>query len=54
MIKLSTPFIDGNEHKYVKDCLDTGWISSAGIWSCEVYLLANLQGNPQTKPKSIP
>lgn len=30
MIKLSTPFIDGNEHKYVKDCLDTGWISSAG------------------------
>lgn len=30
MIPLSTPNICGNELKYVKDCLDTGWISSAG------------------------
>ena len=30
MIPLSIPSIDGNEWKYVKDCLDTGWISSAG------------------------
>ena len=30
MIHLSTPNIVGNEWKYVKDCLDTGWISSAG------------------------
>ena len=30
MIKLSTPVIYGNEYKYVKQCLDTGWISSAG------------------------
>ena len=30
MIPLSIPNIDGNEWKYVKDCLDTGWISSAG------------------------
>ena len=30
MIPLSVPNINGNEWKYVKDCLDTGWISSAG------------------------
>lgn len=30
MIPLSVPHLDGNEWKYVKECLDTGWISSAG------------------------
>ena len=30
MIPLSLPNIYGNEWKYVKECLDTGWISSAG------------------------
>ena len=30
MIPLSVPNINGNEWKYVKDCLDTGWVSSAG------------------------
>ncbi len=30
MIPLSVPNITGNEWLYVKDCLDTGWISSAG------------------------
>lgn len=30
MIPLSIPQIQGNEWKYVKDCLDTGWVSSAG------------------------
>ena len=30
MIPLSIPNISGNEWKYVKDCLNTGWISSAG------------------------
>ena len=30
MIPLSVPNISGNEWKYVKDCLNTGWISSAG------------------------
>ena len=30
MIPLSIPNIIGNEWQYVKDCLDTGWISSAG------------------------
>ncbi|MFH1282269.1 MAG: LegC family aminotransferase [bacterium] len=30
MIALSEPNICGNEWKYVKECLDTGWVSSAG------------------------
>ena len=30
MIPLSVPNINGNEWQYVKDCLDTGWVSSAG------------------------
>ncbi len=30
MIPLSVPNISGNELKYLKDCLDSGWISSAG------------------------
>lgn len=30
MIPLSEPYIKGNEWKYVKDCLDSGWVSSAG------------------------
>ncbi len=29
-IALSVPKISGNEWKYVKQCLDTGWVSSAG------------------------
>ena len=32
MIPLSVPNLNGNEWKYVKDCLDTGWISSAGSY----------------------
>jgi perosamine synthetase len=31
-IALSLPNISGNEWKYVKDCLDTGWISSVGSY----------------------
>ncbi len=30
MIPLSIPVIRGNEWKYVKECLDTGWVSSVG------------------------
>ncbi len=30
MIPLSIPEISGNEWAYVKECLDTGWVSSAG------------------------
>lgn len=32
MIPLSIPHLAGNEWKYVKDCIDTGWISSAGAY----------------------
>lgn len=31
-IPLSVPHIAGNEWKYVKDCLDTGWVSSVGSY----------------------
>ena len=30
MIPLSVPLLKGNESKYVQDCIETGWISSAG------------------------
>jgi|TARA_Y100000031_G_C8206919_1_gene379070 aminotransferase in exopolysaccharide biosynthesis len=29
-IPLSVPVVSGNEWKYIKECLDTGWVSSAG------------------------
>lgn len=32
MIPLSVPCLEGNEWKYVEDCLDTGWISSVGAY----------------------
>ena len=32
MIPLSVPHLAGNEWQYVKDCLDTGWVSSAGSY----------------------
>ncbi|MBL9093925.1 MAG: LegC family aminotransferase [Planctomycetaceae bacterium] len=31
-IPLCTPVIGGNAWKYVKDCLDTGWVSSVGSY----------------------
>ncbi|MGD0649947.1 MAG: LegC family aminotransferase [Verrucomicrobiia bacterium] len=31
-IPLSVPFLCGNEWTYVKECLDTGWVSSAGTF----------------------
>jgi perosamine synthetase len=32
MIPLSVPNIVGNEWRYVKECLDTGWVSSVGSY----------------------
>jgi len=32
MIPLSEPEISGNEWKYIKECLDAGWVSSAGTY----------------------
>lgn len=31
-IPLCSPQLQGNEWKYVKDCLDTGWVSSVGAY----------------------
>ena len=30
MISLHEPLLAGNEWKYIKNCLDLGWVSSAG------------------------
>ncbi len=32
VIPLSEPAITGNEWKYIKECLDTGWVSSVGSY----------------------
>jgi perosamine synthetase len=32
MIPVNTPLLNGNEKKYVLDCIDTGWISSEGSY----------------------
>ena len=32
MTILSGPNLNGNEWKYVKDCLDSGWVSSVGAY----------------------
>lgn len=32
MIPLSIPQIEGNEWKYIKECLDTNWVSSVGSY----------------------
>lgn len=46
MIPLCVPEISGNEWKYIKDCLDTNWVSSAGSYvekferDFEVYIKA--------------
>lgn len=32
MIPLCVPEMQGNEWKYIKECLDTNWISSAGVY----------------------
>src|SRR5215475_7104212 len=32
MIPLSVPNISGNEWKYIKECLDTNWVSSLGSY----------------------
>ena len=30
MIPVNEPLLDGNEKKYLLECIDTGWISSEG------------------------
>ena len=36
MVLLSGPNLSGNELKYVKDCIDTGWVSSVGSYVTEL------------------
>ncbi len=31
-VPVNTPVFNGNEKKYLMDCIDTGWISSAGMY----------------------
>ena len=35
MIPLSVPYLKGNELKYIKKCIDTNWVSSAGSFMKE-------------------
>ncbi len=45
MLLLSGPNIAGNEWKYVKDCLDTGWVSSVGSYVTQFEnMLAEFSG----------
>jgi len=45
MIPLSIPKLAGNEWQYVQDCLNTGWISSAGSYVNQFEeLVANYAG----------
>ncbi|HIE72873.1 MAG TPA: aminotransferase DegT, partial [Flavobacteriales bacterium] len=30
MVAVNEPLLDGNEKKYLNECIDTGWISSEG------------------------
>ena len=31
-IPVNEPLLDGNEKKYLAECIDTGWISSEGAF----------------------
>lgn len=39
-VALHEPSFEGNEWAYVKDCLDTGWVSSAGAYVEQIERLA--------------
>ena len=43
-IPLSVPSIQGNEWKYVKECLDSEWVSSAGKYVDLFEQIFNLIG----------
>ena len=34
-IPVNTPLVDGNEKKYIQECIDTSWISSEGSFVSE-------------------
>jgi perosamine synthetase len=39
-IPLCEPLLDGNEKKYVTECLDENWISSSGKYHSGAWLCA--------------
>jgi aminotransferase in exopolysaccharide biosynthesis len=46
MIPLSIPHLAGNELKYVTDCIETGWVSSAGSYVTQFEnMVAEFSGN---------
>ncbi len=46
MIPLSIPHLAGNELKYVTDCIETGWVSSAGSYVTKFEeMVADFSGN---------
>lgn len=46
MIPLSVPLLGGNEMKYVTDCIETGWVSSAGQYVTQFEnMVAEYSGN---------
>jgi perosamine synthetase len=44
MIPVNRPLLDGNEKRYLSECIDTGWISSEGpfVKRLEVEILSRL------------
>jgi perosamine synthetase len=36
MIPVNEPLLDGNERRYLAECIDTGWISSEGPFVAEL------------------
>lgn len=46
MIPLSIPHLGGNELKYVTECIETGWVSSAGAYVTQFEnMVAEFSGN---------
>ena len=46
MIPLSIPQLSGNELKYVTECIETGWVSSAGSYVTQFeQMVADFSGN---------
>ncbi len=45
MIPLSVPNLSGNEWKYVKDCLDTNWVSSVGSYVNKMEEVSGIYSN---------
>ncbi len=49
-IPLSVPEIRGNEWQYVRECLDTGWVSSVGAY---VNRFKRADGRVRQLPRAV-